>query len=260
MGSVFSGPKIKTGAVNKSLAATDKLSSKVGKMLQPINISGGGLTSNFSKGSLSVNADTGRTGLVSDLSNSFTGQADLLSGLRSQIAPGVSALRAAQLASIEGARQSAVSTLADNLARRRVLGSSFGADALTRSNLDFEKQKNDIIAQTYLQEIDATNQLINQEFTARQNAFSTKLDEANLEAGLAKDLSAQASDILTKGAEIRAQLAQTKLTTTAQIATDQAKLDAGAQSGAGSLFGLIGQKVLGPTLSGVGTNVATALL
>jgi len=45
------------------------------------------------------------------------------------------------LASIENARQSALSTLSDSLARRGVMGSSFGADQLTQQDLAYQQLK-----------------------------------------------------------------------------------------------------------------------
>jgi hypothetical protein len=252
MSSLFSGPKINTAGVRTQL----KKGQKAAKNLKPININAGGLTSSLNDNSLSINSDANRQGLVTQGANLFTQQADQLGALRGQIAPGTSALRAAQLAEIENARQASISNLRDNLARRRVLGSSFGSDALTRSNLDFEQQKSKVIADTYMKELDATNQLINQEFTARQSAVTTQVSELNLQADLGQSLIASATDALKASAQLQAQLASSGASTLGGIASNQATLDAGAQGGVGNLLGYVGGKLLGPSLDVAGAAIA----
>jgi hypothetical protein len=249
MGSLFSGPKINTTPITNAISAGMKKAD-----LNPVSLNAGGLSSTLKKGVLSITPSADRVAQVNNLASQFGAQAGELSTLRSQYAPGYSALRAAQLASIENARQSAVSNLRDNLARRRVLGSSFASDAETRANLDFENQKNNVISDTYLKELDATNNLINEEYTARVNQVSTGLNELNLEANTGATLVAQANQVLTNSAQLQTQIATQGISTLGQINTAQAQLDAGAQSGAGSLFGYLAGKVLSP-----GGIAATAL-
>jgi hypothetical protein len=135
------------------------------------------------------------------------------------VAPGVSDLRASRLEEIENARLSAVGNLRDNLARRRVLGSSFGADAVTRAEAEFAKEKERVAAESFLQELELTNNLMQQEFTARRGQFQTGLDELNLEAQIATALAGKATDVLGKNAQVEAMLL------------------AQSQAGAGKFFG-----------------------
>lgn len=76
------------------------------------------------------------------------------------VAPGFSDLRTQRLKAIEDARQATTSNLKDSLARRRVSGSSFGNDAISRTNAEFTKQKSQAIAESFLQEVDATLQIL----------------------------------------------------------------------------------------------------
>jgi hypothetical protein len=185
----------------------------------PPGINAGGLSATFGGGNYNVTSSAERRGLVGDIASTFGANADAIAGLRAQVAPGVSGLRASRLAEIEGARSSAIGNLRDNLARRRVLGSSFGADTISRAEAEFAKEKERVAAESFMQELELTNQLVQQEFTARRGAYQTGLDELNLEAQVATALAGKATDILGKNAQIEAQLL------------------AQSQAGAGKFFG-----------------------
>jgi len=165
-------------------------------------INAGGLSG--SNGTLT--ADANRTGLVKSVADQFMAQGDALGGLRARLAPGMSDLRTARLAEVENARTSAIGNLRENMARRRVLGSSFGQDALTRAEVEFGQQKDKVAAETLLQEIEGTNQLINQEFEARRGAFQTGLDELNLQADIATKLAASATAQMGANSRLEAEL------------------------------------------------------
>lgn len=180
----------------------------------PPKINAGGLS-----GGSKIKASPERMGLVNNLAATFGPQADILKGLRQSVAPGFSALRSSRLAEVEGARTRAMGNLRENLARRRVLGSSFGEDAVLRGEAEFAKEKDRIQAETFLQEIEATQQLTQQEFEARRGEFQTVLDEFNLEAGIATQLTTAATQQLGANARIKAQL------------------DASAAAGMGKFFG-----------------------
>src|SRR5690606_4802425 len=96
--------------------------------------------------------------------------------------------------------------LRENLARRRVLGSSFGQDAISRAESEFAGQRERVAAESFLAELEATNNLINQEFAARRQSFQTGLDELNLQAEIATKIATQASDQLGANARLEAAL------------------------------------------------------
>lgn len=185
---------------------------------QPQMINAGGLSSTRTGNTIGVTPSADRLGLVSGTASTYLQQADALKGLRASVTPGYSALRSSQLTDIENARQSAMGNLRDNLARRRVLGSSFAQDSLARADIGFAQQREKVQADTFMQELDATTQLVNAEFTARTSAFKTSLDELNLEASTATSLASSASSQLSANAQTKAQL------------------DAQAAAGAGKFF------------------------
>lgn len=208
---------------------------------------GGGLNTVWNPGtaSYSTTPSAARTAAVGDVANTYTDLAGESAGLRGQVTPGFNALLDSQLGSINDSARSAVGDLKRNLQSRRILGSSFGQDTLTRANAEFSKQRKDTIAQNFLQSLDASNKLLQQEYQARTQAAQTGLTELNLEAGVANNLIGSTNQIL------------------AQNAQAQAKMEAEAQAGAGKFMGGIlgsaGQSLFGPSLSSAGTGLSSSL-
>lgn len=173
---------------------------------QPTGFSGGGFSTSYGPGGLTIAPTAERSGLVRSLGKSFGDLSAELGGLKAKVAPGFSDLRRSRLAEVEASRSSAIGNLRENLARRRVLGSSFGQDALTRAENEFGQQRDKVAAESFLQELEATNQLIQQDFAARRGQFQTGLDELNLEADIATKLSGNATGVMAKNAQMLAEL------------------------------------------------------
>src|SRR5690606_37566104 len=123
------------------------------------------------------------------------------------VRPGMGALTEARLAAIEGSRSRAIGTLRENLARRRVLGASFAQDAISWTEAEFGEQEAKARAQSFLEELEITNQLITQEFDQRRNEYQTLLDEMNLQTDVAVQLASGATSQLGANARLKAQLA-----------------------------------------------------
>jgi hypothetical protein len=166
----------------------------------------GGLSAMSGNGGFRIIPDAERLGLVQGISSGFGEQADILGGIRASVAPGMSELRAQRLGEIENARSSAIGNLRENLQRRRVLGSSFGQDTISRAESEFAGQRDKVAAETFLQELDMTTQVLQQEFQARRSSFQTNLDELNLQADLAAKLTAGATAQLGANARLEASL------------------------------------------------------
>lgn len=192
----------------------------------PSGINAGGLKSTFGPdGLVGISADANRMAAVNNIANTFGQQADQLGALRPLVAPGMSGLRSSRLGEVENARLNAIGNLRENLGRRRVLGSSFAQDANTRAEAEFAQQAERVQAETFLQELEMTQQVMQQEFTARRGQFQTGLDELNLEANLAAGLAGKATDALQKNSQV------------------EAMLSAQSQQGAGKFFGQLAQPI-----------------
>lgn len=215
-------------------------SKKPVAMPPPTGINAGGLTSTLSNGSIGITASPERMGFVNNIAGGFGNLVDELGLLRAKVAPGMSELRTSRLGEIEDARNRAVGDLRENLARRRVLGSSFGADALSRAESEFAGQRERVAAESTLQELEMTHNLINEQFNANRMKFQTGLDELNLQANIAAGLAGKATDTMAANARFEAALA-----------AEEAK-------GAGKFFGQTFQPVadaLGKSIGGGASNV-----
>lgn len=144
-----------------------------------IRLNAGGLSTN-KKGAVSASAE--RMGTVSNIARLFPEQAGLLKTLRDRVRPGFGELTNSRVAAVTAARQRAIGNLRDNLQRRRVLGSSFGQDAIARAEAEFGKEEASVRSESFLQELGLTNELIGAEFEARRGEFQTLLDEFNVQA------------------------------------------------------------------------------
>lgn len=247
--SAVAAPLISSGVSflgSKLFGGSKKKRSPV-QEFKPVGFNAGGLTGAFSGGRFNVTSDANRQGLVSTAADSFGGQADLTRGLRDQLQPGFSNLRDVRLRGLEDVQRRTIGNLKENLQRRRVLGSSFGADALSRAEAEFGRERSKIEGQTFLEELDLTNQLIGQEFELRRSGVERFINELNLQADIGQKLAADASTQLGANARLKEEILA-------------------SQAGAGGKF--VGQQIVEPlqsafssifnrpNLSSIGDNLA----
>lgn len=197
----------------------------------PTGFSGGGLSGLFGGGGFNVSGSAGRNAAVGGVANTFGQQAQDIAGLRQQFAPGQSQLLNTQLTQLQNNRTQALGDLRSNLAQRRVLGSSFAQNSLANADQTYQQQQQQVIAQSYMQDLQAQVQLQQQQYTAARGQFQTGLDEMNLEAGLASQLGSQASSAMASIAQTQAQL-------NLQAQTTNANNTMKTLGGIGSLIGL----------------------
>lgn len=191
--------------LSKLFGGDDKPAAAI-QQFRPTGINAGGLSSSMNGDNLTITPSAERLGLVRNLGAQYGSEADALAGLRDRVTPGFSDLRTARLQEIEDARKNAIGNLRENMARRRVQGSSFGQDALTRAELEFGRAKEKTAAESFLQELDATNSLLHEEFQARRGQFETGLNDLNLQADVATKLAAGATAQLGANARLEAEL------------------------------------------------------
>lgn len=237
----------------------------------PLGFRGGGLSAQFGQdmgrggGGYTVTSTPERQGLVSGLQNTFTDQANYFRNLATSFKPGFGALTdkltsanrgltESALSSLENRRRAAIGNLQENLASRRVLGSSFGMDALSRSEAEWEKQKQDVMAtsasreadiqyQSFLKEFDIFNTLNQQAYQSSMNGIMTALNEMNLQADIGAKMAGQASNIVQSNAQFAEQLKA------------QSALGWGMFSG--QMAGLALKNYQPGTTPGTGTNINT---
>lgn len=199
---------------------------------QPITFTSPGLSANYNGDSITLNRSSGINSNLTGLSGAFANQATELGALRSQLAPGFGAITQSALAGLENRRRAAIGNLRENLQRRRVLGSSFASDALSRAEAEFSQQESEIRAEAKLKEVALQNELINQQAQARAQQFQTFLDQFNFEAQLATQLSTGVSAIMAENARAQAEVNSNSQMANADFLSGMIGLGFGALTGA----------------------------
>lgn len=208
----------------------------------PSGFASGGLSGSYSGGAFNVTQSPALSQQVGQLQSTFGQAASAFGALGQTVQPGFSQFRQAGLADLTTQQQASRSNLQDTLARRRIMGSSFANSQLSQQDAEFAAKRDQFIAQSYLQELQASNQLIQEQFQAKTQQFTTGINEMNLQAGIAADLSAKATSSM------------------ASIAEAQAQLDAQAAAGAGSFLGTIGAAGIGAVGRYAGSDAGSAAI
>jgi len=190
-------------AVAESAAGRQEVSANVDKQIAALQrsklIGGGSLFSAFDKfGRITVSPNAARTSLVGGLSKSLSATAGRFRTLGEKVRPGFSEFRKAGLQNLRGQRRRVVGDLRENLARRRVAGSSFASDAISRAEAEFQQREDEFTSQTFLQEIDTQAKLIQTESEFARAAIETTLAELNLETEVALQLTGLANSGLSQ--------------------------------------------------------------
>ncbi|MFQ5493645.1 MAG: hypothetical protein ACE5DX_05820, partial [Candidatus Dojkabacteria bacterium] len=174
----------------------------------PVNFSTPGFGANFSNGTLDITRTPELQNSLTGASGAFGQQASSLGELLSQVTPGFGRFTEAAVSSLENRRRRAVGNLKENLARRRIAGSSFANDAVARLEAEFAQKEAETKSQAFLRELQASNDLINQQAKANVNEFQTFINQANLEGQTAAQLSNNASILEAANARDLAQITQ----------------------------------------------------
>lgn len=209
-----------------------------------VPLNAGGLNLGVSKkGVLTSSSSPERQGLVRGIGNSYLNQAAETRGaipnvsqsykqgiganeeLLGKLPIGYGDITKARVGVIQDEKQRSSSDLRSNLARRRVIGSSFGDDALTRQNAEFAKQESEQRSLSYLEELDANVKLIDrrtelqlgeindtlnlttQAYDLSRAADQTQLDELNVQLDLAKGILSNLMNLTQSNANNERELA-----------------------------------------------------
>ena len=143
---------------------------------------------------------------LSGISSAFKTQAGELGGLKPLVEPGFGRLTEAGIRAVRDARRSSLGDLRQNLSRRRVSGSSFGADDAARTNAEFAKKENEFASQAFVQELALSQELINNQAQAEANSFMQFLSQANIESQFATQLASGVTSVLSNNAALIGQM------------------------------------------------------
>ena len=158
------------------------------------------------KGGFNVTRSPETQAALARLSGSFGEQASELGALRPFVSPAFGGLSRVGSQAIEDLRRKTVSDLRTNLSKRKALGSSFAADDISRTNAEFAKQDAQFVAETKLKEIEATAELINQQYEAAGKSAIAILEQGNFESTIGAELSRQYTGALAELAKFESGL------------------------------------------------------
>lgn len=199
--------------------------------------SSSGLSATPNKEIYSLTRSSDLNGTLNSISGAYGSSARKIGELLAKVSPGISEATNTAVATLRNRRSEAIGNLRENLARRRVMGSSFASDAISRLDREYAQAEAETKANNLLQEIDLSSKLIQQQTTANIGQFQTYLDQMNLEAEVGTQLASGVTATLSSNAQALASLS--------------------AQSAQG--YGALAGNVLGPSLEALGGKLSTAL-
>lgn len=207
MSSGLAGAAVEAGIGVAGGLAASSLAGTGGGRTSPLRLSAGGLGSSMSDGRLTIRSTGRRNKLISGISDLFRSQGNAYGNIRGLVQPGFGALTKARVNTLENRGASRLSNLRDNLAKRRVLGSSFGQGQLQSEQRQLDQDVAEVRARSMLEELDLTTGLIEKQYTSDLAALETMLGEMNLQAQFGQSLLSGAQTVLANNASLQAQLA-----------------------------------------------------
>ncbi|MGI9411544.1 MAG: hypothetical protein ACR2OV_15805 [Hyphomicrobiaceae bacterium] len=171
----------------------------------------GGLSGRNQGGSLVLTPTQERLDLIGGVQGVLNQGAQQFANIRSQLRPGFGALTESRVGSLRDTARRSIGSLRQNLARRRLQGSSFASDAISRAEAEFGRQEADLRARSFLEELDATQNTINRELELSVGAIERGIAELDLQANLGTSLLAGITTQLGENARLQSQLAAESL-------------------------------------------------
>jgi len=187
-----------------------------------------------------VNSLTGKSnqyssdikGLIPGVTSSYQSAIDEVNKVLPGLSAGYGDITKARVNTIQNEGRKSSSDLRGDLARRRVIGSSFGNDALSRDKAEFAQKEADARAKSYLEELDKntelvgkrlqyqisqindTNSLLASAYDASIAADKYQLEEMNSQLAALQAVSGSAQNL----AQLNAQLEANKASSVSSIA------------------------------------------
>ena len=196
----------------KGLFGGKSSSEKILQRFKPIGFRTEGLSAAFDKesGTFNVERGEGTKSAIADLVRLSEERATEFRGLRADVRPGFGRLTQSRVQAIRNAGRRTVGNLRSELQKRRVLGSSFAQNQITGTEVEFAQQEERARAESFLQELALTGELIKEEFSSSIEAVSTQLNQLNFETGIASGLATNASQLINQNliAQAEARAAQ----------------------------------------------------
>lgn len=185
-------------------------------------------------------------GNIGNLQSTLLNAGSAFGAFGATVKPGFSQFRLAGLQDIANQFRSSRSNLRDTLAQRRVLGSSFANSQFSQSAADEAQAKSNFEASSYLQELQASMETTQAQYNANTQAYTTAINQANIETATAAQLTNTNNQIMASVAEQNANLKMSMIGAQGSVL--------GSLIGAGAGIATGGLSYLGSS------NIASAIL
>ena len=183
-------------------------SERILQRFEPTGFSTPGLSGTFANDRFTLQRGAEAGTALQDIRRLGEERAAEFRGLREDVRPGFGRLTRARVEAIRTTGKRVIGNLRESLSRRRVLGSTFAGREIASQESEFGRQEEVARAESFLQELGLTSQLITEEFNASISAVKDVLTQLNFESTIAAQLStaasAQINANLTAQAEARA--------------------------------------------------------
>jgi len=176
------------------------------------------------------------TPVQSAFATRFPRQLSNLDTLRRILTPGFSDLRRQRLTALRDKERVAIGNLAENLARRRVLGSSFAQDALARAEAEFGRQESAVQGESFLAELATNLELIDREAKLIADSLNREISQL----GVAAQSALGFSQVVANNARFQQERAAKEAAARGSLFGNLLGLGLGA-FGAGGIFGVGGR-------------------
>ncbi|HDZ36774.1 MAG TPA: hypothetical protein ENH62_00495 [Marinobacter sp.] len=174
---------------------------------QPSSFSSPGLSGTFKDNRFTLSRGAETSEALGDIRSLSQEQAGAFRGLRDRVKPGFGELTRTRIDAIRNAGKRTIGNLREELGKRRVLGSTFASREIASTEAEFGRIEEQTRAESFLQELALTADLIKEEFSAALQGIGTILQQLNIESALAANLSQSASDQLLAAAGASAEVA-----------------------------------------------------
>lgn len=187
----------------------------------PVGFNTPGLNADVSRSSVGITRSSGLQENLDTLRRTLNNRASAFAGLRSRVSGAVGEVTQSRVDAIRSAGLRTVGNLREELARRRVGGSSFAQREIASTEAMFGREEERAAAEGKLTELGLTAEFLNEEFASSIQAVTSLVDQFNFESDLAARIGGAASAAINS----------------ANVAA--AELSAQRRQGAGELFGTL---------------------
>ena len=270
--------KTLTGASATASGLLTGASSKLSMLPGPSNLTGGGLGVGTTPQGINLTQSSGVQSAIGNLNAGLGSDMTAYNNALASVHPGFGQITQARRQAILSAQQKTVGDLQSQLQKRRLGGSSFANDSITNANADTSQQLAQADAQSFSDELAATQNLIQQRSAARTTDIANILSQSNFEsslgAGLLQSFTQAGSqtqslmaDLAKTNANLQVSAAQTGAGITGGIAQQQisalpnyATIAAQTAAAPGAILGTLGGAFLaGPAGAAVGKGISSSL-